>query len=92
MSENNISKTAEVVERIADSKGLGEFGHGIGMGIAFLAIFMMMPLIFFANKWDGHLHEQKECFEFKEIDKKLFKLNTCTGELVEVDLDKVPQK
>ena len=92
MSENNMSKTAEVVERIADSRGLGEFGQGIGMGIAVLAMFMMGPLMFFASQWDGHLHEQKECFEFKEIDKKLFKLNTCTGELTEVDLNKMPQK
>ena len=91
MSED-IKKTAEVVERIAESKGLGEFGNGIGIGLAGVAFFMMMPMMFFANKWDGHLHEQKDCYEFKEIEGTLFKLDTCTGELTEVDLTNVPKK
>ncbi|MCU7845330.1 MAG: hypothetical protein KZQ93_15985 [Candidatus Thiodiazotropha sp. (ex Monitilora ramsayi)] len=88
----DTDKTAEVVEKIANSKGLGEFGTGIGIGIAGVAFFMMMPLVFFAQKWDGHLHEQKECYEFKEIDKKLFKLNTCTGEIAEVEINNGEKK
>lgn len=87
MSENNSGgKVAEVVGRVAESKGLGEFGTGIGMGAAMVAMFLAVPLILFASKWDGHLHEQKQCYELREIEKKLFKLNTCTGKMEEVKL------
>lgn len=88
MSESsNSGKTAEIVGRIAESKGLGEFGTGIGMGVAMVAMFLAVPLMLLASKWDGHLHEQKQCYELKEIDKKVFKLNTCTGEMEEVKGD-----
>ena len=89
---NQGNKTAEIVERIANSKGIGDFGIGIGFGLALVAFFLAAPLAILAGKWDGHIHEQKECYELKEIEKKLYKLNTCTGELKEVELPTINKK
>ncbi len=85
MSEKESNNTASVVERISNSEGLGDFGYGIGKGIALVAFFLMVPLMLFATKWDGKFHEDKQCYEFKEIKEKLFKLNTCTGEMEEIE-------
>ncbi|WP_275288635.1 hypothetical protein [Halomonas elongata] len=82
---DKTSKTAEVVGRIVEAKGLGDFGFGIGLGLAGVAFCLMLPLMIFATSWDGHLHEQKQCYEIKKIDGELFKLNTCTGELETID-------
>jgi hypothetical protein len=54
------------------------------MGILFLSLFGMIPLVMFASQWDGHLHEQKSCYELKKIDNKMYKLNTCNGDIEEM--------
>jgi hypothetical protein len=87
MSEDKYSKAesiAKSVEKISDSKGLEAIGVGLGMGVSVLAIFMAIPLLMFASKWDGHLHEQKQCYEIQEIKGKAYKVNTCNGDIEEI--------
>ncbi|GAB3535485.1 hypothetical protein [Photobacterium alginatilyticum] len=85
--EEKVSKAetiAKSVEKISDSKGLAAIGDGLGMGIVALAFCMAFPMLMFASKWDGKLHEEKQCYEIKEIENRVYKLNTCTGDLNEI--------
>jgi len=90
MTNDKTSKTeviASAVEKVSDSKGLAAIGHGIGWGVAALAIacfYVAVVLSPAAQKWDGHLQAQTKCFELKEIAGKVFKVNSCTGEVEEV--------
>jgi hypothetical protein len=90
LTNDKTSKTeviAAAVERVSDSKGLAAIGHGIGWGVAALAvacIYVALVLSPAAQKWDGHIHAQSKCFELKEIAGKVFKVNSCTGEVEEV--------
>ncbi len=79
---------AKSVEKISDSRGLEAIGNGLGLGIMALAFFMFMPMLMLASKWDGKLHEQKQCFEIKELEGVAYKLNTCTGEIEKIDSSK----
>ncbi|EHU8078478.1 hypothetical protein VCSRO25_3474 [Vibrio cholerae] len=86
--EDNPSKVeviAKSVEKISDSRGLAAIGEGIGLGVFALAFFMSIPMLMLASKWDGKLHEEKQCFAIKEIEGKAYKLNTCTGDLEVID-------
>ncbi|MDB1126283.1 hypothetical protein [Vibrio algarum] len=76
-NKNKAEAIAKSVEKISDSKGLAAIGNSLPL----VAMFMFFPLVFFAMKWDGKLHEEKQCYEFREIEKKLYKLNNCTGEM-----------
>lgn len=89
--DNEKTSKAEIiaksVERVSDSKGLAAIGQGLGWGIAALAgacIYVALALSPAAQKWDGHIHAQTKCFELKEISGKVFKVNSCTGEIEEV--------
>ena len=82
---------ARSVEKVSDSKGLAAIGHGLGWGIAALAIALMFVGLFVstnwreaANKWDGHLFPPEKCFELRELQGKVYRLNVCTGETQEV--------
>jgi hypothetical protein len=81
---------ANSVERISDSKGVGEIGKGLGAGLVAiggaLAFTGVILAISFGSKWDGHLHPQERCFDFKEISGKSYKVNSCTGEISEIEL------
>jgi hypothetical protein len=84
---SKVEVIAAAVERVSDSKGLAAIGHGIGWGVAALAIaciYVAIALTPAAQKWDGHLHAQTKCFELKEVAGKIFKVNSCTGEVEEV--------
>jgi len=92
MTEDKISKAetiAKSVEKISDSKGLAEIGKGLGSGLVALAMAIGFVGFFLAisagSKWDGHLHSQEKCFVLQEISGKIFKVNTCTGEVVPLD-------
>jgi hypothetical protein len=43
-----------------------------------------MALIYVATKWDGHLHDQKGCFQLQEIKGIVYKVDTCTGKAEEL--------
>ena len=90
MSEEKSSKAetiAKSVEKISDSKGLAEIGKGLGAGLtAFAVAFGIIGFCLAMTagmKWDGHLLSQTKCFEVQEISGKVFKVNTCTGEITE---------
>ncbi|MFZ2163407.1 MAG: hypothetical protein WAW02_14440 [Sideroxyarcus sp.] len=92
MTDEKISKVetiAKSVERISDSRGLGEIGKGLGAGLVAFAVAFAVVGMFTAtgaaSKWDGHLHSQEKCFQLQEISGKIFKVNTCTGEVVPFD-------
>jgi F0F1-type ATP synthase membrane subunit c/vacuolar-type H+-ATPase subunit K len=101
MSEDKESKAeviAKSVERISDSKGLAAIGTGLGWGLASFGIALAIGAMYFsigfsgaAKKWDGHLHPQTKCYDLKQIGDKLFKLNTCTGETVEVNPETIQE-
>lgn len=99
MAEEKLSKTeaiARSVERVADSKGLAEVGKGLGAGLVALAIALAVAAIYFAllvgPKWDGHLRSQAKCFELQELSGKIYKVNTCTGEVTELRQESKSQK
>lgn len=81
---------AESAARISDSKGLAAIGEGLGWGIAAMAVALAVWGIFVGNKWDGRLFPEPRCFEILEISGRNFKLNTCTGDIIEIDFtDKI---
>jgi hypothetical protein len=93
MSTQEPSRTetiAKSIEKISDSKGLGEIGKGIGAGLVAIGMALgvtgFMLAISFGSKWDGHLHPQEKCFEIKELSGKTFRVNTCTGEFSELEI------
>ncbi len=95
MSEEKASKAetiAKSVEKISDSKGLAEIGKGLGAGLTAFAIAFGVVGFYLAlmagSKWDGHLSQPTKCFELQEISGKLFKVNSCTGEIDEYESPK----
>lgn len=94
MSEDKVSKAeviAKSVERVSDSKGLAAIGTGLGWGFASFGIALALSVMYFsigfgdaAKKWDGHLHPHTKCYDLKQVGDKLFKINSCTGETIEV--------
>ncbi len=72
---------AKSVERVADSKGLASIGEGLGWGIVALAI---AAAIVGVAKWDGHVTQPGKCFELQEMRGKTYRVNTCTGDVLEV--------
>lgn len=99
MNDEKISKTeaiAKSVEKISDSRGLAEIGKGLGAGLTAFAIAFGVVGFYLAltagMKWDGHLSPQTKCFEVQEISGKVFKVNTCTGEITEYESPKQIEK
>ena len=93
MTKEEVSKAEIIVssvERISDSRGVGEIGKGIGAGLIAIGIAAGFAGVIFAlsfgSKWDGHLHPQERCFDIKEISGKSYKVNSCTGEISEIEL------
>lgn len=41
-------------------------------------------LLILGSKWDGHLHDQKGCFQLQEIKGAIYKVDTCSGKTEEV--------
>jgi len=74
--ESKHNRFAEAVAEIAHS----QMGYLIGFGI-------MMLAIGFSSKWDGHLYDRKDCVELKEISGKIFKVDSCSGDVEEVKVD-----
>lgn len=90
LKESSAEVVAKSVEKISDSKGLEAIGSALGVfGTAFAIFFCVglpMTALILGNKWDGRLFEQKECFKIQEIRGEVYKLNTCTGELMPLEL------
>jgi hypothetical protein len=51
-----------------------------------------MALIFVATRWDGHLHDQKGCFQLQELRGKTYKVDTCSGKVESIDDPTPPPK
>ncbi|GLO60924.1 hypothetical protein MACH09_14320 [Vibrio sp. MACH09] len=79
-NENKAEIIAKSVEKISDSKGLAAIGESLPL----VAMFLFIPLLMLATKWDGKLHEEKQCYQLKVINKQKYILNTCTGELEKI--------
>lgn len=99
MGEEKSSKAeviAKSVEKISDSKGLIEIGKGLGAGLVAFAIAIAVVGLYLSitagMKWDGHLFPETKCFELQEIFGKVFKVNTCTGEIIEFENPKEIEK
>ena len=82
---------ARSVAKVSDSKGLEALGHGLGWGIAAIAVAAIFIVMFIstnwreaANKWDGHLTQPEKCFELRELQGKAYRVNTCTGDIQEL--------
>jgi hypothetical protein len=41
-------------------------------------------LLITGGKWDGHLHDQKGCFQLQEVKGAIYKVDTCSGKTEEV--------
>ena len=77
--KDSTGKVIEVAERLTNSAGLGEFGIGIGFGLAMVAFFLLPPLVMFASQWDGHFHDRRGCVQLQEISEVVYKVDSCTG-------------
>ncbi len=42
-------------------------------------IICAMTLVFFIDKWDGHIHSQEGCNQLQKVEEKVYMVNTCTG-------------
>ena len=77
----SIGKSAE---KISDSKGLVAVGNALGWGITALAIALNFVAMALQTKWDGRLFPERQCFKLQEVGGRVFKVNTCTGDTVEL--------
>jgi hypothetical protein len=66
---------------------------GIGAGMAHAAAALAhtplpyllgMALMLTGIKWDGHLHDQKGCFQLQEVKGVIYKVDTCSGKTEEL--------
>lgn len=73
---------------------------GLAAGLAYMgADFANTPFpyllglafMFAAVHWDGHLHDQKGCFQLQEIKDRVFKVDTCTGKTEEIKISETQQ-
>ena len=87
-SKLNIAETvAKSVERVSDSRGLVAIGHALGWGLGALAFALIIVGVAWSpavKNWNGQLIPKEKCFELRELQGKVFRLNTCTGEAQEV--------
>ncbi|MDX3960253.1 hypothetical protein AAW30_01492 [Arcobacter porcinus] len=68
---------AEAIAEIAHSP----MGYFIGFGI-------MISLIYLGIRWDGHIFDRKGCVEVQERNGKFLKVDTCSGSIEELELNK----
>lgn len=54
------------------------------LGFMFIGLALMMGLGSAAAKWDGHIFPQENCWKVQEINGRIFKVNTCSGEVEEI--------
>ncbi|MBE8232486.1 MAG: hypothetical protein HAW67_02035 [Endozoicomonadaceae bacterium] len=73
--EQKQSRFASAIAEIAHS----QLGYLVGFGI-------MIALIGFNSKWDGHFFDRKGCVEVQERAGKFFKVDTCDGTVEELDV------
>ena len=94
MSDDRKSTTAETiaksVEKISDSRGIGEIGKALPSVAGALAIPLIVAAMFLGGRWDGHLYPPSPQYQLQEVGGKIYKINTLTGEIVEFnpELDK----
>lgn len=74
---------------MAESEKSGGLAAGIAHAAAELAhtplpYLLGMGLMFIGFRWDGHLHDQKGCFQLQEIKGVVYKVDTCSGKVEEV--------
>jgi hypothetical protein len=73
----------------AIASGIGNSPLGALLGLGFC---MALPILAgaFAGNWDGHLYDRKGCVQLQEMQGKVYKVDTCTGdvELLKIEEDK----
>lgn len=74
MDKNTWSGAVESVGHAARAWTETPFPYLLGFGVA-------MALIFAAEKWDGHFYNRTGCVQLKEVKQKLYKVDTCSGEI-----------
>jgi hypothetical protein len=82
MSDVNEDKTEKRDSRFAEA--IGEIAHS-QLGY-FIGIALFMLAIGISMKWDGHIHDRKGCVEVQEKAGKFFKVDTCTGDIEEINV------
>lgn len=71
------------------ASGIGNSPLGAFIGIA-LCFALPIGVMAISAKWDGHLSDRKGCVQLQEIQGKVYKVDTCTGdvELLKIEEDK----
>lgn len=77
----NSETSPAALGKAAAALGDSGFGVGLGMGMLFLCLFLPIVFIAFATHWDGHIIPAPNCFDSKEMNGKIYILNTCTGDI-----------
>lgn len=75
---------AESVAKVSDSKGLAAIGVGLGWGIGSFGVALALFALLAAGRWDGRIVPETRCFELKDVGGRVFKVNSCTGDVQEV--------
>lgn len=94
VDKDNISSAeaiAKSVEKVSDSKGLAAIGEGLGWGIGALAVALIFWALTAGTKWDGRLFPEPKCFNIQEVAGRVFKVNTCTGDITEIDTHEIEE-
>jgi len=47
-----------------------------------IALLVALPSL--ASKWDGHLYSRQGCVQLQELQGRIYKVDTCTGNVEEV--------
>jgi hypothetical protein len=80
---------------MAEEKG-GALAAFATMGAAFartpFPYLLGCALLLWASRWDGHLHEQKGCFQLQETQGKTYKVDTCSGKVEALEEPKLPEQ
>lgn len=73
----NILKAAE---------GLGSSGISILVGLGLWGLIAVLGalgvLFLFLN--DGYIYSKEDCIKLQQVDERLYKINSCTDEVIEV--------
>ncbi len=80
---------------MAETNKSGGLAAGIAHAAAELAhtplpYLLGMGLMFIGIRWDGHLHDQKGCFQLQEIKGVVYKVDTCSGKVEQIKSDEKP--
>lgn len=86
-----MAKESEKTESILRAaEGLGSSGISLLVGLGLwgaIAILGVLGLLFIILN-DGYIYSKEDCVKLEEVDGRIFKVNSCTDQVSEINLNK----